>query len=43
MARLSYVIPNEIDDPELRGWQEETIVAGKPGPETNRFGRTNRS
>lgn len=33
MARISYVLPDEIEDPELRGWLEEAIAAGKPGPE----------
>lgn len=33
MARLPYVLPDQIDDAELRGWLEEAIAAGKPGPE----------
>ena len=34
MARISYVVPEEIKDPQLRGWLEEAIRDGKPGPET---------
>lgn len=33
MARLPYVVPDEITDPELRGWLDHSIAAGKPGPE----------
>ena len=33
MARISYVAPDEIDDPELRGWLEAAIEKGRPGPE----------
>ena len=33
MARISYVAPDEIDDPELRGWLEAAIEMGRPGPE----------
>lgn len=33
MARLRYVLPEEIDDVELREWLEEAIEKGKPGPE----------
>ena len=33
MARISYLAPDEIDDPEVRGWLEESIERGRPGPE----------
>ncbi|MBH98161.1 MAG: hypothetical protein CMM56_06885 [Rhodospirillaceae bacterium] len=33
MAKISYVAPDEIDDPELRDWLEAAIEKGRPGPE----------
>lgn len=33
MARLPYVIPEDIDDPEMREWLEKSMAEGKPGPE----------
>jgi hypothetical protein len=33
MARISYVDPDTIVDPEIRGWLEEAVHAGRPGPE----------
>jgi hypothetical protein len=33
MAKVSYVLPEDIEDPELQGWLTEAIEAGKPGPE----------
>lgn len=33
MARISYVDPATIEDPQIRGWLEEAIKKGKPGPE----------
>lgn len=33
MARIRYVLPAEIQDPELRGWLETAMERGKPGPE----------
>ena len=33
MARISYVVPDEITDPECRQWLEESIEKGRPGPE----------
>lgn len=33
MARFAYVLPEDIADPELRGWLEKAIADGKPGPE----------
>jgi alkylhydroperoxidase family enzyme len=33
MARLTYKIPAEIEDPEARGWLETSIQNGRPGPE----------
>ena len=33
MARISYVDPRSITDPEIRQWLEESIRIGRPGPE----------
>ena len=33
MANLSYVAPEDITDLEVRGWLEESIERGRPGPE----------
>ncbi len=33
MARISYVAPGSIPDPQIRGWLEDAIRKGKPGPE----------
>lgn len=33
MARISYVVPDEIEDEETRGWLNDAIRDGKPGPE----------
>jgi len=33
MARISYVDPDTITDPQLSGWLEEAIRKGRPGPE----------
>ena len=33
MARLSYVNPDNIRDPEARLWMEEARRDGRPGPE----------
>jgi hypothetical protein len=33
MARISYVHPSDIGDAEIRGWLEEAVRAGRPGPE----------
>jgi hypothetical protein len=33
MARLSYVHPDDIRDPEIRRWLDEAVAAGRPGPE----------
>jgi alkylhydroperoxidase family enzyme len=33
MARVSYKVPAEIEDPECRGWLERSIETGRPGPE----------
>lgn len=33
MARVSYVLPEQIEDPECRSWLEAAIARGKPGPE----------
>ena len=33
MARIRYLAPDEIDDPEARQWLEESIERGRPGPE----------
>jgi hypothetical protein len=33
MARISYVDPQAITDPEVRQWLDEAVAAGRPGPE----------
>ena len=33
MARISYVDPNAIGDPQIREWLDEAVAAGRPGPE----------
>ena len=33
MARISYVDPDTIADPQIRGWLEDAVRAGRPGPE----------
>lgn len=33
MANISFRLPQDIEDPELRGWLEKSIEKGKPGPE----------
>ena len=33
MARISYVDPDTIVDPQIRGWLDEAVRAGRPGPE----------
>ena len=33
MARISYVAPETIADPQIRQWLENSIKAGRPGPE----------
>ena len=33
MARISYLAPDQIEDPELREWLEIAIEKGRPGPE----------
>ena len=33
MARISYVAPESIADPQIREWLEDAIRKGKPGPE----------
>jgi len=33
MARISYVDPDAIADPQIRGWLDEAVRAGRPGPE----------
>ena len=33
MARISYVDPSTLTDPQMRGWLEEAVQAGRPGPE----------
>jgi len=33
MARISYVDPNTITDPQLRGWLDDAVREGRPGPE----------
>lgn len=33
MARISYVDPASVSDPQVRTWLDEAIRAGRPGPE----------
>ena len=33
MTRISYVDPDTITDPQIRGWLEDAIREGRPGPE----------
>ena len=33
MARISYVDPATVTDPQIREWLDEAIAAGRPGPE----------
>lgn len=33
MARISYVDPDTISDPQIRSWLEEAMRQGRPGPE----------
>jgi hypothetical protein len=33
MARISYVPPADIPDPQLRQWLDEAVREGRPGPE----------
>jgi hypothetical protein len=33
MARLSYVDPETIADPQIRKWMDDAVAAGRPGPE----------
>jgi len=33
MARISYVIPEDVTDPQIRRWLDDAITAGRPGPE----------
>ena len=33
MARISYIHPGEIRDPEMKEWLMDAINTGKPGPE----------
>ena len=33
MARLSYIDPDTISDPQIRAWLDEAVAAGRPGPE----------
>ena len=33
MARIRYLHPEDVDDPEMKRWLVEAIDTGKPGPE----------
>ena len=33
MARISYLVPEEVSDPQARQWLEDAIRVGRPGPE----------
>ena len=32
MARISYIDPDTIKDPQIRDWLDEAVAAGRPGP-----------
>ncbi len=33
MARISYLTPESVSDPQARQWLEDSIRVGRPGPE----------
>lgn len=33
MARISYIDPQTITDPQITEWLDEAVRAGRPGPE----------
>ena len=33
MARISYIDPSTIKDPQIRQWLDEAVHEGRPGPE----------
>jgi len=33
MARISYIDPDTIEDPQIRKWLVDAVAAGRPGPE----------
>ena len=33
MARISYIDPDKIEDPQILEWLDEAVRAGRPGPE----------
>ncbi|HEX9854209.1 MAG TPA: hypothetical protein VGC47_02740 [Acidimicrobiia bacterium] len=33
MARIGFNLPDDIEDEECRGWLQEAMAAGRPGPE----------
>ena len=33
MARISYIDPRTITDPQVTEWLDEAVSAGRPGPE----------
>ena len=33
MARISFVHPDDITDPEMRQWMDDALKTGTPGPE----------
>lgn len=33
MARIRYVDPETLTDPQIRAWLAEAVTAGRPGPE----------
>lgn len=33
MARITYVHPSDLSDPQIREWLDEAVRAGRPGPE----------
>jgi len=33
MARIGYIDPDTITDPQVRHWLDAAVLAGRPGPE----------
>jgi hypothetical protein len=33
VARISYLLPEDVNDPQMREWLQEAIDTGRPGPE----------
>jgi hypothetical protein len=33
VARISYLLPEDVADPEMRAWLQDAVDTGRPGPE----------